>query len=116
MDRWALRVGLSVVNQPGTLARLSRLFSDRGINLGDILAVVGSDLLQLADGQEPIILLTCRCGARLLRLLQRRIGRMPEVASVAVLRRAPDDCRPIWALLEAPWEHGVEPWHGTQAE
>jgi len=99
VKRWALSVSLTVVNQPGTLERLARVFSERGINLGDILAVVGTDRLEVPSGQRPIILLTFQCSERLKAFLQRRIQRMPEVASVIALERQAHDERPVWALL-----------------
>ncbi len=99
MKRWALAVHLSVVNQPGTLERLARVFSERGINLGDILAAVGSDRLEVRSGQPPVIVLTFQCSERLKAFLQRRIQRMPEVSSVVALERQAGDERPVWALL-----------------
>jgi acetolactate synthase small subunit len=99
MKRWAFSVNLSVVNQPGTLERLARVFSERGINLGDILAVVGSDRLEVPSGQRPVIVLTFQCSERLKAFLHRRIQRMPEVASVVALERQANDERPVWALL-----------------
>ena len=85
MIRWAMVVELRVVNQPGTLARLARVFSDED-HLGDILALVGSDRLLVPEGQVPRIALTFQCSDRLRRYLQRRILRMPEVARVLVFR------------------------------
>ena len=98
MIRWAMVVELRVVNQPGTLARLARVFSERGINLGDILALVGSDQLRIPEGQVPRIALTFQCSDRLRCYLQRRILRMPEVARVLVLSLEQDEQRPIWEL------------------
>jgi acetolactate synthase small subunit len=99
MIRWAMAAQLRVNNQPGTLARMSRVFSERGINLGDILAVVGDDRLRLAEGQVPVIVLTFNCTARLQSFLHRRIERMPEVATVTSLQRTETDERPVWELL-----------------
>ncbi len=108
MIRWAMVVELRVVNQPGTLARLARVFSDRGINLGDILALVGSDRLLVPEGQVPRIALTFQCSDRLRRYLQRRILRMPEVARVLVLSLEDGDLRPIWELAAAVEARGRE--------
>lgn len=99
MKRWALCTELGVTNRPGTLARVARVFSDRGINLGDILAVVGGDMLTMPDGETPVIVLTFHCSERMQRFLRRRLERMPEVIHVTVIERADDDSRPIWELL-----------------
>jgi acetolactate synthase small subunit len=98
MIRWAMAVELRVVNQPGTLARLARVFSERAINLGDILAQVGGDELAPTEGQVPRIVLTFRCSDKLRSFLQRRIERMPEVSRVIVLKRDAGDTRPIWEV------------------
>lgn len=99
MKRWALCAELGVTNRPGTLARLARVFSDRGINLGDILAVVGGDMLTMPDGETPVIVLTFHCSERMQQFLCRRLERMPEILRVTVLERGDDDNRPIWELL-----------------
>jgi acetolactate synthase small subunit len=93
-----MAVHLRVVNQPGTLARLARAFSERGINLGDILATVGDDRLCLSDNEVPMIILTFQCSERILGFLKRRTERMPEVSKVTVIERSEIDERPIWEL------------------
>lgn len=90
---------LGVTNRPGTLARIARVFSDRGINLGDILAAVGGDMLTMPDGETPVIVLTFHSSERMQQFLRRRLERMPEVAHVAVIEREGADNRPIWELL-----------------
>jgi len=99
MKRWALCAEFGVTNRPGTLARVARVFSDRGINLGDILAVVGGDMLTMPEGETPVIVLTFHCSERMQQFLCRRLERMPEVSRVTILARADDDDRPIWELL-----------------
>jgi acetolactate synthase small subunit len=108
MIRWAMVVELRVVNQPGTLARLARVFSERGINLGDILALVGSDRLVLPEGQVPRIAITFQCSERLRCYLRRRILRMPEVARALVLRLEEGDQRPIWEVAAEVESRGGE--------
>jgi hypothetical protein len=61
-----MAVRLRVLNQPGTLARLARVFGERRSNRGDILAIVDDDRLCLTVGEVPMIILTFQCSERIM--------------------------------------------------
>ncbi len=89
--RWLCRMTLRTSTRPGTLARVAQVFAERGISLDQVLAaeVVG----------RPAIVLTFVSSARLRDYLARRLGRMPEVAAVAIEDAAG---RGIWDLAPKP--------------
>ena len=73
---WLCRLRLRSATRPGSLARVAHVFAERGISIGQVLAAE-------EDG-APAIALTFIASPRLRDFLARRLGRMPEVVSVAI--------------------------------
>lgn len=77
-------------NRPGVAARVTRVFSERGISLGEILAT--------RHRERPVILLRFSASEKLRDFMVRRLARVPEVHEVRLL---PSMDRPLWDYLDA---------------
>ncbi len=89
MRQWVCVLHVAAANRPGTAARVSHVFAERGINIEELLAATWEG--------RPIILLKFAASERLQRYLLLRLARMSEVCAVEVL---PAGDRHVWELRD----------------
>lgn len=95
---WVCILALHSDSRPGIMARVAHVFSERGINLAEVLATNWR-------GTPTIVLKFC-ASQRLRDYLCRRLERMREVHAVRV---RPGDARHVWSFLKAAGDFPGEP-------